>query len=379
MAEHGIVPEDWGGDTQVLHVSAITGEGIPALLESVSLQADLLELTADPDRPAIGVVVEAELSRGRGPVATVLVQEGTLRRGDIVVAGKAMGRVRALVNDVGDTVEEAGPSTPVEVLGLGEVPQPSEKLFVVRDEKDGRQIVSHLDDKGREKRLAQDRKRVSLDDLFERMEAGDVKTLALIIKSDVQGSLEALRSAFEKLKHPDLEVRIIHAAVGPVNESDVTLAAASEAIIVGFNIRPEKKAKALAEQEGVDVQLYSVIYDAVDEVKAAMEGMLDKLVEEKFLGKADIREVFKVSKAGTIAGCAVLQGKIVRHAHARLVRDGTVVYNGTVDTLRRFKDNVTEVDKGHECGIKLANFNDVKQGDEIECFELIEVAQTLDI
>ena len=378
LSEHELVPEAWGGDTQFIDVSAVTGDGIDSLLEAIHLQADLLELSAVTDGPATAVVVEAELSRGRGPVATVLVQEGTLRKGDIVVAGKAMGRVRALVNAAGETLAEAGPSTPVEVLGLNQVPQPSEKLYVVKDEKRARQVVSHIEDKDRSKRFAEGRKKVSLDDLFEQMEAGEVKTLALIIKSDVQGSLEALRTAFEKLEHPELEVRIIHAGVGPVNESDVTLAAASDGVIVGFNVRPEKKAKALAEQESVEVKLYTVIYDAVDDIRAAMEGMLSAFVEERSLGRAEVREVFKLSKSGTVAGCAVLQGKIVRHARARLVRDGTVVYTGSVDTLRRFKDNVTEVERGHECGIKLSNFNDVKQGDEIEVYELVEVAQTLE-
>jgi translation initiation factor IF-2 len=379
LTEHGLVDEEWGGDTQMLDVSAITGDGVEALLEAVMLQAELLELTASVDKHAQGVIVEAELSRGRGPVATVLIHEGTLRKGDIVVAGRVMGRVRALVDDKGNTVTEVGPSTPVEVLGMNGVPQPSDKIYVVKDERDARQIVSHLEDKDRSKRLAEERKNVSLDDLFERIEAGDVKTLALIIKSDVQGSLEALRSAFEKLEHPELEVKIIHAGVGPVNESDVTLAAASDAIIIGFNVRPEKNAKALSEQEGVEVKLYTVIYDAVDEVKAAMEGMLDAVVKEQSLGKAEVREVFKLSKWGIVAGCAVLQGKVIRHAHARLVRDGIVLYTGKVDTLRRFKESVTEVERGHECGIKLVNYSDVKVSDEIEVYELVETAQTLNI
>lgn len=379
LTEYGLVEEAWGGDTQMINVSAITGEGVEALLEAVMLQAELLELTAPIDKHAQGVVIEAELSRGRGPVATVLVQEGTLKKGDIVVSGRVMGRVRALVDDKGGPVLEAGPSTPVELLGMNGVPAPSDKIYVVKDEKDARQIVAHLEDKDRSKRMAEERKKVSLDDLFERMEAGEVKTLALIIKSDVQGSLEALRSAFEKLEHPELDVRIIHAGVGPVNESDVTLATASDAIIIGFNVRPEKKAKALSEKEGVEVKLYTVIYDAVDDVKAAMEGMLDAVVEESALGKAEIREVFKLTKWGIVAGCAVLQGKIIRHAHARLVRDGIVLYTGRVDTLRRFKDSVTEVERGHECGIKLENYSDVKIGDEIEVYELVEIAQTLNL
>jgi translation initiation factor IF-2 len=378
LTEHGIVPEEWGGDTQVLNISAKSGEGVQELLEAIVLQADLLELRAVTDRPAKGIVLEAELSRGRGPVATVLVQEGTLHRGDIFVAGKASGRVRALIDDKGRQVKSAGPATPVEVLGLGAVPPPSEPFFVVKEEKDARAIVSHIEDKEREKRLADERKRVSLDDLFDQMQAGQLKTLALIIKSDVQGSLEALRQAFSALKHPELDVRIIHSAVGAISESDVTLASASNAIIIGFNVRPEKNAKALAEQEGIDVKLYSVIYTAVDDVKAAMEGLLSPLIKESFVGKAAVRDTFTIPKQGTIAGCAVLQGKLVRGAKARLVRDGIVVTTTAIDSLRRFKDSVEEVDRGHECGVHLDRYNDVKVGDEIECFELIEVKQTLD-
>ncbi len=381
LTEFGIIDEAWGGDAQIVEVSAKTGQGVDQLLESVILQSDVLELQAIADKPAMGVVVEAELSKGRGPVATVLVQEGTLSRGDIVVAGKAMGRVRALVDDRGRQVKQVGPATPVEVLGLNEVPPPSERFFVVKDERDGRQVVSHLEDKEREKRLAEERKsrRVSLDDLLEHVAAGDVQSLNLIIKSDVQGSLEALRHAFGKLTHPEIEVRIVHAAVGAISESDVNLASASNGVIIGFNVRPEKNAKSLAEQESVDIRLYSVIYTAVDDVKAAMEGMLSPNIEERFLGKAAIRDTFGVPKVGTVAGCAVLQGKLVRNARCRLVRDGIVITESRLDSLRRFKENVMEVDRGHECGAHIENYNDVKVGDEIECFELIEVAQTLDI
>ncbi|TNF25740.1 MAG: translation initiation factor IF-2 [Deltaproteobacteria bacterium] len=379
MTEYGLVSEEWGGETQFINVSAKTGDGVDTLLEAVLLQADVLELTAIDDRPATGVVVEAELSKGRGPVATILVQEGTLKKGDIVVAGKATGRVRAIIDDRGRQLKEAGPATPVEVLGLNEVPPPSERFFAVKDEKDARMIVSHLEDKEREKRLAEERKRVSLDDLFDQMKAGEVKNLNLIIKSDVQGSLEALKTAFSKLKHPELEVRIIHDAVGAISESDVNLASASSAIIIGFNVRPEKNAKAMAEQDGVEIKLYSVIYNAVDDVKAAMEGMLSPNIEERMVGKAAVRDTFGVPKLGTIAGCAVLQGKLIRNARARLIRDGRVIADTKIDSLRRFKENVTEVERGHECGAHLENYNDVKLGDEIECYELIEVAQTLDI
>ncbi len=379
LTEYGVVAEEWGGDAQFIDVSAKTGLGIDTLLESVALQADVLELKAVATRPAKGVVIEAELSKGRGPVATILVQEGTLNRGDIVVAGKAMGRVRAMIDDRGRSLQSAGPATPVEVLGLDSVPQASERFFCVKDERDAKAIVDHIEDKERKGRLAEERKKVSLDDLFAQMQAGEVKNLNLVIKSDVQGSLEALRTAFSKLKHPELEVRIIHDAVGAISEHDVYLASASNAIIIGFNVRPEKNAKTLAEQYKVDIKLYSVIYNAVDDVKAAMEGMLKPNIEEKFVGRAAVRETFSIPKFGTIAGCAVLQGKLIRGHKARLIRDGRVVADTKIDTLRRFKEQVMEVDRGHECGAHLENFNDVKLGDEIECYELIEIAQKLEL
>jgi len=379
LTEFGVVAEEWGGETQFVNVSAKLGTGIERLLECAALQADVLELRAVVQRPAKGIVIEAELSKGRGPVATVLVQEGTLNRGDIVVSGKAMGRVRAMVDDRGRTLQSAGPATPVEVLGLDSVPGASERFFVVKDERDAKAIVGHIEDKERKGRIAEERKKISLDDLFAQMEAGEVKNLNLVIKSDVQGSLEALRTAFLKLKHPELEVRIIHSAVGAISEHDVNLASASNAIIIGFNVRPEKNAKLLAEQYKVDVKLYTVIYTAVDDVKAAMEGMLKPNIEEKFVGRAAIRETFSIPKFGTIAGCAVLQGKLVRNHRARLLRDGRVITDAKIDSLRRFKDMVNEVDRGHECGAHLENYNDVKVGDEIECYELIEIPQKLNI
>jgi translation initiation factor IF-2 len=379
LVEHGLVPEAWGGDTQIIEVSAMTGDGVDGLLEAVALQAELLDLQAEFSGRAQGVVIEAELSRGRGPVATVLVQQGIIKRGDIVVSGSAMGRVRALVDDQGRQMKSAGPGTPLEILGLNSVPPPSERFIVVKDDRDARQIVSHLDDKDRDRRLASDRKRVSLEDLAQMAETGEVKTLALIIKSDVQGSLEALRGSFEKLEHPELDVRIIHGGVGPISESDIALAAASQAIVIGFNVRPEKKAKAVAEQDGIEIKLYSVIYDAIDDVKAAMEGMLSPVIEERVLGKAEVRDTFKLKGSGAIAGCAVLQGKIRRNGLARLIRDGIVIYSGKVASLRRFKDSVAEVERGKECGTQLHNYGDVKVGDEIECYEEIEVAQKLAI
>jgi len=337
----------------------------------------VLDLKAISNRPAKGVVIEAELSKGRGPVATVLIHEGTLKRGDIVVAGRATGRVRAMIDDRGRNLAEAGPATPVEVLGLDLVPSASERFFVAKDEKDARLVVSHLEEKDREKRLAEERKKISLDDLFTQMQTGEVKTLNLVIKSDVQGSLEALRTAFSKLKHPEIEVRIIHDGVGAISESDVNLASASKAIIIGFNVRPEKNAKSLAENEKVDVKLYSVIYAVVDDITAAMEGMLKPNIEEKFVGRAAVREVFTINRIGAIAGCAVLQGKVMKGQRARLFRDNRIIFETRIDSLRRFKDMVNEVDRGHECGIHLENFNDVKVGDEIECFELVEIAQKL--
>ncbi|MFO0748850.1 MAG: translation initiation factor IF-2 [Myxococcota bacterium] len=379
LTQYGVVSDEWGGDAQFINVSAKTGMGIDKLLESVCLQSDILELKAIENRPAKGVVIEAELSKGRGPVATVLVQEGTLEKGDIVVAGKSMGRVRALIDDRGMQLAKVGPSTPVEVLGLDSVPMASERFFVVKDERDAKAIVDHIDQKERKARLADERKKVSLDDLFEQMKAGEVKTLNLVIKSDVQGSLEALRTAFSKLKHPELEVRIIHDAVGAISEHDVYLASASSAIIIGFNVRPEKNAKALAEQEKVDIKLYSVIYAAVDDVRSAMEGMLKPHIEEKFLGKAAVREVFSIPKIGAIAGVAVLQGKLTRGQKARLIRDSRVIIETKLDSLRRFKEAVNEVERGFECGVHLENYNDVKVGDEIECFELVEIAQKLEI
>jgi translation initiation factor IF-2 len=377
LTEYGLVAEEWGGETQYIKVSAKTGAGIDTLLESVCIQADVLDLKAIENRPAKGVVIEAELSKGRGPVATVLIQEGTLKRGDIVVAGRATGRVRAMIDDRGRNLAEAGPATPIEVLGLDLVPAASERFFVAKDEKDARLVVTHLEEKDREKRLAEERKKISLDDLFTQMQTGEVKTLNLVIKSDVQGSLEALRTAFSKLKHPEIEVRIIHDGVGAISESDVNLASASKAIIIGFNVRPEKNAKSLAENEKVDIKLYSVIYAVVEDITAAMEGMLKPNIEEKFVGRAAVREVFTINRIGAIAGCAVLQGKVMKGQRARLFRDNRIIYETRIDSLRRFKDMVNEVDRGHECGIHLENFNDVKVGDEIECFELVEIAQKL--
>lgn len=378
LTEYGLVAEEWGGDTQYIKVSAKAGQGIDTLLEAICLQSDVLELKSIVNRPAKGVVIEAELSKGRGPVATVLIQEGTLRRGDIVVAGRATGRVRAMIDDRGRMLAEAGPATPIEVLGLDHVPSASERFFVAKDEKDARLVVTHIEEKERAKRIAEERKKFSLDDLFTQMQTGEVKTLNLVIKSDVQGSLEALRTAFSKLKHPEIEVRIIHDGVGAISESDVNLASASKAVIIGFNVRPEKNAKNLADQDKVDIKLYSVIYDAVNDVKAALEGMLKPNIEEKFVGRAAIRDVFNIPRIGAIAGCAVLQGKLVKGQRARLIRDNRVITETRIDSLRRFKDMVNEVERGHECGAHLENYNDVKVGDEIECFELIEIAQKLD-
>lgn len=378
LTEHGLVPEEWGGDVQVVDISAKEGLHVDQLLEAVHLQAELVEPTAVQDAPAQGVVVEAELSRGRGPVATVLIHQGTLSKGDTIVAGKASGRVRALIDDQGQQVDRARPSEPVQVLGFNEVPPPSEPFYVVDDDKKAREIVEHLEEKEREKRLAGEQKRVSLEDLQQRIQEQEVKPLSLILKADVQGSLEALRSAVEDFEHPEVEVRVVHGGVGPISESDVTLAAASEAVVIGFNIRPEKTARRVAEQEGVELRLYSVIYEVLDDVRASLEGMLSPIVEEHFLGKAAVREVFKLKRAGVVAGCAVLQGKLVRGQNVRVIRDGTVIHEDSIDQLKRYQEDVDEVERGHECGCRLGTYRNVQKGDEIECYERLERPQSLD-
>jgi translation initiation factor IF-2 len=372
LTEHGLVPEEWGGDTIFVPVSAMRGDGIDELLEMILLQAEILELKANPNKRARGVVIEAELDKGRGAVATVLVQNGTLKVGDGIVAGNYFGKIRAMVNDRGRRVKTASPSTPVEILGLPDVPNPGDQFMVFEDEKKGRAIA--------EKRLARAREeergastRVNLDDLFKKIQQGEVKELNIIIKADVQGSAEALRMALEKIDVEGVRVKIIHSGVGAINESDVTLASASNAIIIGFNVRPDAHARMTAEQEKVEIRLHRVIYDVTREIESAMKGMLDPEFEEKVVGTAEVRQIFKVSKVGTIAGCYVTEGKVVRDGQVRLVRDGVVIHEGKLDTLKRFKDDVREVAQGYECGLTIQNFNDIKEGDVIEVFVIQEV------
>ncbi|PLY04864.1 MAG: translation initiation factor IF-2 [Desulfuromonas sp.] len=376
LTEYELVPEDWGGETIFVEVSAKQRTNLDQLLEMILLQAEVLELKANPDKHAKGSIVEARLDRGRGPVATVLVQEGTLKIGDPIVAGLHYGRVRTMINDRGQAVELAGPSFPVEVTGLSGVPDAGDAFHAVEDEKVAKDVAQHRQQKVREAELAKTSK-ISLDQLYAKIQQGEVVELRAIVKADVQGSVEAVAESLSKLSTDACKLIVIHSGVGGVTESDVTLAAASDAIIVGFNVRPAAKASTMAEKEGVDIRLYSVIYDAVDDVKNAMEGLLAPTLREKELGKVEVRETFSVSRIGTIAGCYVTEGKIVRNAQVRLVRDSVVVWTGKLESLKRFKDDVKEVASGYECGIGLENYNDIKIGDVIEAFEMEEVKTTL--
>jgi translation initiation factor IF-2 len=375
LSEQGLIPEDYGGDTITVGVSARTREGLDRLLEMILLQAEILDLKANPKRLARGTVIESQLDRGRGAVATVLVQDGTLHQGDAFVAGTCYGRVRAMLNHLGQRVTEAGPATPVEIFGLSGVPDPGTMLVAVADEAKGRQVAEFRQAKEREGEL-QKTSRVSLEDLSERMRAGEVKELKVIVKGDVQGSVEALSAYLRRLSTSEVKVEVIHASAGGISETDVTLAAASGAIIIGFNVRPEPKAASLAESESVDIRLYTVIYDAINEMREAMEGMLAPTYREKSVGRAEVRQVFNVS-GGTIAGSMVQEGKITRGSRVRLVRDSRVVWEGKVGSLRRFKDDVREVLSGYECGIGLENYGDIKPGDIIEAFELEAVSRKL--
>jgi len=377
LSEHGLISEAWGGDTIMVEVSAKQKTGLEQLLEMILLQAEVLELKADPHQLAKGAVVEAKLERGRGPVATVLVQNGTLHAGDIFVVGSFSGKVRALINHTGAKVQEAGPSIPVEVIGLPGVPSAGDVFQAVKDERVAREIAEDRARKQRAAELAGSGK-VSLDDLFAKIQEGSVKELSLVIKADVQGSSEALAAAIEKLPTELVKLRVIHNGVGGITESDVLLAAASNAIIIGFNIRPETKASTLAEKEGVDIRLYTIIYEALNDIKAAMEGLLEPTLKERVLGRAEVRQVFTVSKAGTIAGSYVVDGTISRaSAGVRVIRDNVVVYVGKLGSLRRFKDDVREVQQGYECGIGVENFNDVKTGDIIEAYAIDKIAAKL--
>ncbi|MDI6900396.1 MAG: translation initiation factor IF-2 [Anaerosomatales bacterium] len=373
LTEHEIIPEEWGGQNIFVNVSAKQRLNIDDLLEMILLQADVLELKANPDTFASGVVIEAKLDKGRGPVATVLIQRGTLRIGDALVAGTSHGRVRALVDWLGTNVEEALPADPVEILGLSSVPSAGDEFRVFEDERDARDLAEERALKQR--LLAQEKKHVSLDDLFSRIQEGELKDLNLVVKADVQGSIEALEDALAKMDQTEVRINVIHAGVGGITESDVTLADASDAIIIGFNVRPQPKAKAQADEEGVDIRLYRVIYQAIEDINAARVGMLAPEFIEQDQGHAEVRETFRVPKVGTIAGCYVQQGEIHRDDQVRIVRDGTVVYEGTISSLKRFKDDVKSVKSGYECGIGVEGFGDIKEGDLIEAFRTIEVAR----
>ncbi|WP_312130418.1 translation initiation factor IF-2 [Lysinibacillus capsici] len=372
LTEHGLVPEAWGGDTIFVPISALKGEGIDTLLEMILLVAEVGELKANPERLALGTVIEAQLDKGRGSVATLLVQDGTLKVGDPIVVGHTYGRVRAMVNDKGRRVKEAGPSTPVEITGLNDVPQAGDRFVVFEDEKTARQVgetraMSAIQAQRSEKQ------RVTLDNLFEQMSQGEMKELNLIVKADVQGTVEAMAASLMKIDVEGVNVKIIHTGAGAITESDISLAAASNAIVIGFNVRPDVNAKRAAEEEGVDIRLHRIIYKVIEEIEQAMKGMLDPEFEEKIIGQAEVRQTIKVSKVGTIAGSYVTEGKVTRDSGVRVIRDNVVIFEGELDTLKRFKDEVKEVAKGYECGITITNFNDIKEGDIIEAYIMEEI------
>ncbi|HET6514728.1 MAG TPA: translation initiation factor IF-2 [Thermodesulfovibrionales bacterium] len=377
LAEHGIVSEAWGGQNIFVEVSAKKRIGIEHLLEMILLQAEIMELKANPERMAKGTIIEARLDRGRGPVATVLVQTGTLQVGEAFLAGTNVGKVRALIDDTGKRIHEAHPSTPVEVIGFSDVPTAGDTFFAVEDEKKARQIAMVRHQKQRLAEIAK-QKKLTLDDLYSKIKEGEIKDLNIIIKGDVQGSIEALKDAFEHIVHAEVKVRVIHASVGAINESDVMLAAASNAIIMGFNVRPEPKAYQLAEREGVDMRHYNIIYVAIEDVKKALEGLLEPTLKEKILGRAEVRETFQVSRLGTIAGCYVLDGTISRASDGiRIIRDNIVIYGGKISSLKRFKEDVRDVQTGYECGIMIENYNDLKVGDILENYVIEKIAGKL--
>ena len=376
LSEFGLMPEDWGGDAIYCETSAKKGIGISELLDSILLQAEVLELKADPQRRAKGHVIEAQLHKGRGPVATVLVQQGTLRVGDAFVAGLYAGKVRTLLNDKGEQIKEAGPAMPVEIQGLSGVPQAGDEFVVVRDEKMAKNVSAERQLKSREKELASDSK-ISLDNLFDRLQEGEVKELMVVLRADVQGTLEAFASSLEQLSTEAVKLRVLNSGTGTVTESDVLLAAASDALIIGFNVRPTARIQELAKREKVDMRFYDVIYHALEDIKKAMEGMLEPEFVEEVIGGAEIRQTFNVSRVGTIAGCHVTSGKAERNAKVRLVRDGVVVYTGQLSSLKRFKDDAKEVASGYECGLTLHNFNDIKEGDQLEFFVMKEIKPEL--
>ena len=373
LTEYELIPEDWGGSTIFCPVSAHTKEGIDNLLEMILLTAEVLELKANPDRKARGIVIEAELDKGRGPVATMLVQKGTLHVGDYLAVGSSHGKVRAMINSVGERVTKATPSTPVQILGLDTVPEAGEIFMAVDNEKEARQISETYISQGRVKMLADTKARMSLDDLYSQIQAGNIKELNIIIKADVQGSVEAVKQSLLKLSNEEVAVKCIHAGVGAINESDIILASASNAIVIGFNVRPDARAKDMAETEGVDVRLYRVIYNAIEDIESAMKGMLDPVYEEKVIGHAEVRQTYKASNVGIIAGSYVLDGNITRNASVRITREGNLIFEGKIASLKRFKDDVKEVKAGFECGIVLEDFNDIAEEDQIEAYIMVEV------
>ena len=373
LTEYELIPEDWGGSTIFVPVSAHTGEGIPELMEMLLLTAEMLELKANPNRRARGLVIEGELDKGKGPVATVLVQKGTLRIGDCIAAGSAHGKVRAMMDDKGRRVKEAGPSVPVEILGLDDVPNAGEVFVGCKNEKEARSFAETFIAQNKAKLLDETKAKMSLDDLFNQIQAGNVKELGVVIKADVQGSVEAIKQSLIKLSNEEVVIKVIHGGVGAINESDVILASASNAIVIGFNVRPDAAAKDTAEREGVDLRLYRVIYNIIDDVEAAMKGMLDPIFEEKVLGHAEVRQTFKASGVGTIAGSYVLDGIFERDCSARVIRDGIVIFDGKLASLKRFKDDVKEVKAGFECGFVFEKYNDIKEGDQVESYKMVEI------
>ena len=372
LTKYDLIPEEWGGDTVIVPISAKTGMGLEDLLEMVILTAEVQELKANPNRRAKGTVIEARLDKNRGPVATLLVQNGTLKQGDIVIAGTAVGRVRVMTNDKGRTVKTAGPSVPVEITGLAEAPAPGDEFNAVTDERMARELVEQRK-QAQKDAAARAMQKVTLDNLFAKMQEGEMKELPLIVKADVQGSAEAVKASLEKISNEEVRVRVIHAGVGAINESDILLASTSGAIIVGFNVRPDAAAQASGHRANVDMRFYRVIYDAIDEIESAMKGMLAPTYEEVVIGHAEVRMTYKVSAVGTIAGCMVKDGKITRDAQVRVLRDNIVIHEGEVGSLQRFKDAVKEVTAGYECGMSIAKYNDIKEGDVFECFAMQEV------
>ncbi len=376
LVVENVIPEEYGGDVQFIEVSAKTGQGIDALLDAVLLQAEVLELKAPRDAPAKGIVIESRLDKGRGAVASVLVQSGTLKRGDVVLIGAAFGRVRAMLDENGKPTDEAGPAIPVEIQGLSDVPMAGEDLLVLSDERRAREVALFRQGKFRDVRLAK-QQAAKLESMFENAGENEIKRLPLIIKADVQGSYEALQQTLLKLSTDEVKIEIVHAAVGGITESDINLAIASKAVVIGFNTRADASARKLAELSDIEIRYYNIIYEAADDVKAALSGLLSPEKREQQLGLVDVREVFRVPKVGAVAGCYVLEGVVQRGAHVRVLRDNVVVHDGELDSLKRFKDDVKEVKAGFECGLSVKNFNDIQQGDQIEVYQVVEVARTL--